>query len=148
MIFLVLVVYDSFRGIVNAYPATTKSSDFVYSCLKHFVGPRFKPRRSLRSDAAPELIKAIRELGWLPETSLPRRWPHNAMCESIIPTFEECRRCLHLQAGFAMMPKLWPVTCRYAAVAISIDKWKIAFYTSFRGANYALGQLVFYRTKS
>ena len=37
--FFVLVVYDSFSdfsGIVNAYPATTKSSDFVYSCLKRF----------------------------------------------------------------------------------------------------------------
>ena len=35
--FLVLVVYDSFSGIVNAYPATPKGSDFVYSCLRHFV---------------------------------------------------------------------------------------------------------------
>ena len=37
--FFVLVVYDSFSdfsGIVNAYPATTKSSDFVCSCLKRF----------------------------------------------------------------------------------------------------------------
>ena len=46
------------------------------------------------------------------------------------------------------MPRLWPITCRHAAVAISIDKWEKAFGTEFRGANYALGQLVFYRTKS
>ena len=43
--------------------------------------------------------------------------------------------------------KLWPVTCRYAAVAISVSKWEKAFGTEFKGANYALGQLVFYRTK-
>ena len=46
------------------------------------------------------------------------------------------------------MPRLWTTTCRYAAVAMSIDKWETAFGSSFHGANYALGQLVFYRTKS
>ena len=72
--FLVLIVYDSFSVIANAYPATSKGSDFVYSCLRHFVGLRFKnPDTVCRSDAAPELVKAIRDLGWLPETALPRR---------------------------------------------------------------------------
>ena len=147
--FLVLIVSDSFSGLVNAYPATSKGSDFVYSCLRHFVGLTFKnPDTVCRSDAAPGLVKAIRDLGWLPETALPRRWPHNSKCERMIQTFEECCRCLPLQAGFAVMPRLWPITCRYAAVAISIDKWENAFGTEFRGANYALGQLVFYRTKS
>ena len=101
-------MYDSFSGIVN-YPATSKGSDFVYSCLRHFVGLRFKnPDTVCRSDAAPQLVKAIRDLGWLPETALPRRWP---------------------------------ITCRYAAVAVSIDTWEKAFGTEFKGANYALGQL-------
>ena len=147
--FLALIVFDCFSGIVNAYPAPTKGSDFVYSCLRHFVGMRYKnPDTVCRSDAAPELIKAIRELGWLPETSLPRRWPHNSRCERAIRSFEECCRCLHLQAGFAVMPRLWVTTCRYAAMAMNIDKWESAFGTSFKGADYALGQLVFYRTKS
>ena len=146
--FLVLIVYDSFSGIINAYPASSKGSDFVFSCLRHFVGHRFKnPDIVCRSDAAPELLKAIRDLGWLAETSLPRRWPHNSKCERMIRTFEECCRCLHLQAGFATFPKLWPVTCRDAAIAISVRNWEKAFETKFKGANYALGQLVFYRTK-
>ena len=146
--FLVLIVHDSFSGIINAYPTSSKGSDFVFSSLRHFVGHRCKnPNTVCRSDAAPKLLKAIRDLGWLPETSLPRRWPHNAKCERAIRSFEECCRCLHLQGGFATFPKLWPVTCRYAAVAISIGKWEKAFGTEFKGANYALGQLVFYRTK-
>ena len=95
----------------------------------------------------PELINAMHDLGWLPETALPRRWPHNSKFERMIRTFEECCRCLHLQAGFAMFPRLWPVTCRYAAIAISINKWEKAFETEFKDANYALGRLVFYRTK-
>ena len=52
------------------------------------------------------------------------------------------------QAGFAILPKSWPITCRYTAVAISIEKREKAFGTEFKGAHYALGQLVFYRTKS
>ena len=121
--FVVLIVYDTFSGILNAYPASSKSSDFVYTCLNHFVGLRYQnPGTVCRSDAAPELVKAIRDLGWLPETSLPRRWPHISKCERAIRSFEECCRCLHLQAGFAIMPRLWSTTCRYAAVAMSIDK--------------------------
>ena len=58
-------------------------------------------------------------------------------------TFEECGRCLHLQAGSAMFPRLWPVTCRYAATAISVNRWEKTFETAFNGANYALGHLVF-----
>ena len=146
--FLVLIVHDSYSGIINAYPASSKGSDFGFTCLRHFVGHRFKnPDTVCRSDAAPELIKAIRDLGWLPETVLPRRWPHNSKCERMIRTLEECCRCPHLQAGVAMFPKLWPVTCRYAAIAMSIDKWEKAFETEFKGASYALGQLVIYRTK-
>ena len=73
---------------------------------------------------------------------------HIEHSQDMIRTLEECCMCLHVQAGFAAMPKLWPVTCRYAAVAVSIDKWEKAFGTELRGANYAPGQLVFYRTKS
>ena len=142
--FLVLIGYDSFSGIANAYPASSKgfmSSSFCWPEIQ-------KPRHGCRGDAAPELVKAIRDLEWLPETALPRRWPHNAKLECTIRTLEECCRCLHLQAGFAILPKSWPITCRYAAVAISIEKREKAFGTEFKGANYALGQLVFYRTKS
>ena len=146
--FLVLIVCDSFSGIVHAYPAQSKNSDFVHACLRHFVGLRYKnPDTVCRSDCAPELIRAIRDLGWLPESSLPRRWPHNSKCERQIRAFEECCRCSHLQAGFAVLPSLWTITCKYAAVAMSIDKWPLAFGSEFRGADYVLGQLVFYRTK-
>ena len=85
--------------------------------------------------AAPELVRAIRDLGWLPETVLARRWPRISKCECVIRTFEECCRCLHLHAGFAVLPQLWPITCRHAAVAISIDKWEKTFGTEFKGAS-------------
>ena len=40
--FVVLIVYDTFSGILNAYPVSSKSSDFVYTCLKHFIGLRYQ----------------------------------------------------------------------------------------------------------
>ncbi len=33
--FLVLIVYDTYGGIINAYPASSKNSDFVFTCLRH-----------------------------------------------------------------------------------------------------------------
>lgn len=58
--FLVLIVYDSLSGIINAGPAFSQGSDFAHACLCHFVGLKFKnPDTVCRSDAAPELIKAI-----------------------------------------------------------------------------------------
>ena len=55
-------------------------------------------------DAAPELVRAIRDLGWLPETVLARRWPRISKCECVIRTFEECCRCLHLRWFCSLAP--------------------------------------------
>ena len=52
-------------GIFITDPFTTKSSDFVYSCLGRFVGLHFKnPDTVCRSHAAPKLIKAMLRLCW------------------------------------------------------------------------------------
>lgn len=56
-------------------------------------------------------------------------------------------RSLHLQAGFACHHPLWQVTCKYAAISLSKDKWQKAFNKEWKGPEYILGQLVFYRTK-
>ena len=100
-----------------------------------------------RSDAAPESCQSNSPLGWLAETALPRRWPRNSKCERQICVFEEACRRLHLQFGFAVMPDPWLGAGRFAAIALSVDKWEKVFKTEFKGASYALGQLVFYRAK-
>ena len=147
--FLVLIVYDSFSGIINAYPTSSKGSDFVFSSLRHFVGHRCKnPDTVCRSDAAPELLKAIRDLGWLPETSLPRRWPRNAKCERAVRTFEEMfAGAFTCRVGSPLFPSygLSPVVMQRLPLASASGRKR--FGTEFKGANYALGQLVFYRTK-
>ena len=89
----------------------------------------------------------MRSLGWLLDASLPRRWPRNSVLERQIRSFEESCRSMRLQAGFAAFPKLWTLTCQYTAVSMSIEHWSKAFGSEFKGADYILGQLVFYRTK-
>ena len=105
------------------------------------------PQTICKSDCAKELLKAIRSLGWLSDASLPRRWPHNSVLERQIRSFEESCRSMHLQAGFAVFPKLWTLTCQYTAVSMSIEHGSKAFGSEFKGADYILGQLAFYRTK-
>ena len=69
------------------------------------------------------------------------------MLERQIRAFEESCRSMHLQAEFAVFPKLWTLTCQYTAVSMSIEHWSKAFGFEFKGADYILGQLVLYRTK-
>ena len=146
--FVVLVVMDLFSKVFQAYPLATKDTDSVKEALNHFVGVKAKnPQTICKSDCAKELLKAIRSLGWLSDASLPRRWPHNSVLERQIRSFEESCRSMHLQAGFAVFPKLWTMTCQYTAVSMSIEHWSKAFGSEFKGADYILGQLVFYRTK-
>ncbi len=146
--YAVFIVRDSFSGVMQAYPTVTKSSEHAANSLRHFTGRLAdQPNCICKSDCAKELLKAIRSLGWLSDASLPRRWPHNSVLERSIRTYQEVCRSLHLQAGFACHHPLWQVTCEYAAVLLSRDKWQTAFDKEWKGPDYILGQLVFYRTK-
>ena len=100
----------------------------VRECLLKFVGTHKREVRTVcKSDCVKEVLRAIRELGWLPESSLPRRWPRDSVFERQMKSFEEACRSLHLQAGFALVPALWPHTCQYSAIALSTQSWDKAF---------------------
>ena len=146
--YAVFIVRDAFSGVMQAYPTVTKSSEHAATSLRHFTGRLAdSPDCICKSDCARELLKAIRSLGWLSDASLPRRWPHNSVLERSIRTYQEVCRSLHLQAGFACHPPLWQVTCEYAAISMSRDRWQTAFDKEWKGPDYILGQLIFYRTK-
>ena len=57
------------------------------------------PACLIKMDAAGELEGAAHEVGLVPETSLPNRWPHNTMLERDIREEKECCRSIHLQSG-------------------------------------------------
>ena len=91
-----------------------------------------------KSDCAKESLKAVRSLGWLSDAWLPRRWPHNSALERSIRTYQEVCRSLHLQAGFSCHPPLWPITCDYAAISLSRDKWRTGFGKELEGTRLYL----------
>ena len=149
----VLIVQDRFSKVLQAYPTMSREASQLASNLKHFVGLKSNSYTIVRSDAAGEILKAVIENNWLPEASVPARFPH--ILEREMRTFQEIARSLFLQAGFAARPQLWPQACSYVAVAMSAflkdsegkTRWELAFGREFRGPHYLLGQLSFVRTK-
>jgi hypothetical protein len=140
---------------LQAYPTISREASQPASNLKHFVGLKSSSCTIVRPDAAGEILKAVIEKNWLPESSVPARFPHNSVLEREIKTFQEIARSLFLQAGFAARPQLWLQACSYVATAMSAFlkdsegeiRWEIAFGKEFLGPHYLLGQLGYVRTK-
>ena len=119
--FVALVVRDTFTGVIQAYPAPTKDSDHVVSVI---------------SDGCPARNCLV---GGLTIVSLSGR------CKAFVETIGAA----YLAAGLAVRPEVWPVSCKYAATALSIAKknWTKIKGEDFSGPIHSLGQLVFYRRK-
>ena len=115
---VVLCVRDVYSGAFNAYPLPSKHTDSSVQCYKHFAGTRAQkdPTVIVKSDCAPELLSAANHIGWFTDTSLENRFPHNAIMERDIRTFEEITRAVDLASGFTLFPELWPVSCRYGSL--------------------------------
>jgi hypothetical protein len=145
----VLIVQDRFSKVLQVYPTISREASQLASNLKHFVGLKPNSYTIVRSDAAGEILKAVIENNWLPESSVPSRFPHNSVLEREMRTFQEIARSLFLQAG------LWPQACSHVATAMSAflkdsegkTRWELAFGKEFLGPHYLLGQLDFVRTK-
>ena len=63
-----------------------------------------EPTVVFKSDNAKELESACNQMSWVPEPTLPNRWPHNSNLERDIRTIEEVTRAVHLQSGFQIRP--------------------------------------------
>ena len=50
-------------------------------------------------DEASELKGAAEEVGFVPETSLPNRWPHNAVLERDVREEKECSRAIQYEVS-------------------------------------------------
>ena len=64
-------------------------------------------------DEVGELIVATEELGLIPETSLPNRWPRNAALERDIREEKDCCRATHLESvpPYDMQTYSFPFAC-------------------------------------
>ena len=152
------VVRDVFSGARVAYPMSRRTLLHHAKNFRHFFGlrPTSKPPVCLvKMDEAGELEGAATEVGLIPETSLPNRWPHNAVLERDVREEKECCRSIHLQSGLPY--DFHTYSFPYACLSLSFDRvshsdktksqWEVLTKSPFEGIRVCFGQLVYYRKK-
>ena len=105
-----LVCRDRYSGTVWSYPALTKEAEEVEDALRHFCGNK-APIISVASDRAPEILKAIRDVGFTPDPSVPGDTLHNPFAESAIRTLKQGTATLLLQSGLSTQHWKWAQRC-------------------------------------
>ena len=78
------VVRDLYSGARIAYPLSKRDVESHAKNFRHFVGLKANELAThtlIKMDEAQELEQAAHQVGFVPETSLPNRWPHNALLE-------------------------------------------------------------------
>ena len=96
------VIRDTFSGARVAYPMTSRDASSHAKNFRHFLGLKANEVATqvlVKMDEAGELEQAAHEAGLIPETSLPNRWPHNAVLERDIREEKECCRSIQMQSG-------------------------------------------------
>ena len=74
----------------------------------------------VKSDAAPEIMSAVYDLGWHSEPSLPGKWPHNTEHERWGQSVKSVCRANMLQSG--LPTKVVPWCMMYSAIALAADQ--------------------------
>ena len=153
------VVRDVFSGVRLAYPVSRRDTQAHVKNFRQFMGLRATdspPTCLVKMDAAGELEGAAHEVGLVPETSLPNRWPHNTVLERDIREEKECCRSIHMQSGLPY--SLHTLSYPFACLSMSFDRpapfspgktqWEALTKEKFQGKRCCFGQLVWYRTKT
>ena len=83
-------IRDEYAGLGLFAAVPNRTANACYRNLKFFAGTdwKYSPNIIVKSDVAPEIRKAVEDLGWHPEFSLPRTWPHNAKHERWLQAVE------------------------------------------------------------
>ena len=95
-----LVVFDVGTGLLGAYPAASKGARETMESLVHFAGNR--RYRRIYTDAAPELIAAVRQIGVRPiihDTATPGMPQTNGIAEGQVRRVVHGTRAALAQAG-------------------------------------------------
>ena len=112
-----LVVVDRFSKLVGVMPCKSKHTDEVEAVLRRFCGHR-SGIVSVASDRAPEILSAIKRLGFTDDPAEPRSKLHNPYAESFIRTLTGMTAAILLQAGLSH--DYWPLAHKYIEWAYPI----------------------------
>ena len=153
------VVRDTYSGVRMAYPLSKRDAEAHAKNFRHFVGLKaseLATKSIVKCDEAGELEQGASQAGFIPETSLPNRWPHNALLERDVREEKECCRTIHLQSGlpYEFHTHSYPFAC----LTMSFDRkspkdeektqWEAATKAPFEGMRLCFGQLMYYRCKA
>ena len=153
------VIRDVKSGARLAYPLSKRDAPSHARNLRHFVGLKaneLATKTLIKMDEAGELEQAAHLCGMTPETSLPNRWPHNAVLERDVREEKECCRSVHLQSGLPY--EFHTFSYPYACLSMTFDRkalsdesktqWEMITKAPFEGRRLCFGQLVYFRKKS
>ena len=152
------VIRDLYSGARVAYPMSKRDIESHAKNFRHYVGLRageLATRTIMKMDEAQELEQAAHQVGFIPETSLPNRWPHNSILERDIREEKECCRVIHLQSGLPY--EYHTYSFPHACLSMSFDRpslcnpdktqWEAITREKFNGIRLCFGQLIYYRKK-
>ena len=153
------VIRDTYSGVRMAYPWSKRDAESHAKNFRHFVGLKaseLATKAIVKCNEAGELEQGASQAGFIPEISLPNRWPHNALLERDVREEKECCRTIHLQSGlpYEFHTHSYPFAC----LTMSFDRkspkdeektqWEAATKAPFEGMRLCFGQLMYYRRKA
>ena len=93
-----LIIFDRFTRWLQAYPSSTKSAKEVRYAFRQFLGPYLKAKY-VYTDNAAEFKKALEELEYPHDTSIPHRSETNSIIERQVRKVNEGTSCALIQSG-------------------------------------------------
>ena len=97
-----LVIVDQFSGMTGLAPSETKSAGEVEDALRRFCGKHQPGVVQVASDRAPEILSALKSLGFAKEPAAPYQKIHNPLAESTIRTIKGSTAALLLHSGLGL----------------------------------------------
>jgi hypothetical protein len=139
-------LHTQFRYV---YPSQAKDSHSCVDGLNHFIGPK-DDVQVVYTDNSPELIRAVKDLGYRHQTSIEYVDSSNLFAEREVRQMLEGARSNLLQSGLPL--KMWPLAMQHHATAInaspqldgSESPWHLRFGEKFIAMHILFGAKVLF----
>ena len=114
-----LVIVDQFSGMRGLAPSETKSAGEVEDALRRFCGKHKPGVVQVASDRAPEILSALKSLGFAKEPAAPYQKIHNPLAESTIRTIKGSTAELLLHSGLGLT--FGPIAQKYLEWSLNVS---------------------------
>ena len=114
-----LVIVDQFSGMTGLAPSKTKSAGEVEDALRRFCGKHKPGVVQVASDRAPEILSALKSLGFAKEPAAPYQKIHNPLAGPTIRTIKGSTAALLLHSGLGL--EFWPIAQKYLEWSLNVS---------------------------